>query len=256
MGPPVGGLETAVAEFSPTPTPAETATPSPSPECTLVFGEDTLDRLTLSMDPMDQTVEMHPGETRTFSLGVLECCYMLEPVEACATWSVDPPKGVSIGADTGLFALDAQTPSGSVFTVSADVEEGRRVVSIEVHVFTPEDNPLVGTWREEAQFACETREEIVPDELIGELRFRADGTFGVTWAPFEVYVDYWGAYTYDSAEGNLDLVITGGNYVPDDMDGTGSFSIDEDGRLILDDIWLGSPTGATGSANCGHRFVP
>jgi hypothetical protein len=116
----------------------------------VVLDEDTLERLTLSMNPMEQTVEMLPGETRRFSLGVIECCYILEPVEACATWSVEPTQGASIDAQTGALAVDDGTPSGSVFTVSADVENGRRVVLIEVHVYTSEDNPLVGIWKEEA----------------------------------------------------------------------------------------------------------
>ncbi|TKJ28060.1 MAG: hypothetical protein CEE40_12635 [Chloroflexi bacterium B3_Chlor] len=220
----------------------------------MVLDEDTLDRLTLSMDPVDQTMEMRPGETRTFSLGVIECCYILELVEACATWSVDPPEGASIDPDTGFFTVDAQTLSGSVFTVSADVDNGRRVVSVEVHVFTPEDNPLVGLWREEAQYACGTGEEVVPEQPIGELRFRADGSFGVTWMPFEIYVDYWGTYAYDLPRGTLDLVIEGGNCVPDDVDGSGLFSLHEEGRLILRDMWLGRPRGQTGAGYCGHRL--
>ena len=214
--------------------------------------EDTLNRLELSMD---QTVQMRPGETRTFALGVVECCHYFAPVEACATWSVDPTEGASIDPDTGALTVDAATPSGSVFTVSVDVENGRRVVSTEVHVFTPQDNPLVGTWKEEAQFACSIGEEAVPEERIGELRFRADGRFSVTWTPFEVYKDYWGTYAYDLAQGDLDLVVTGGNYIPDDVDGSGLFSFDEQERLILRDMWLGSPRDGTGSANCGHRFT-
>jgi hypothetical protein len=221
----------------------------------VVLDEDTLDRLTLSMNPMDQTVEMLPGETREFSLGIIECCYILEPVEACATWSVEPTLGASIDPQTGALAVDDGTPSGSVFTVSADVENGRRVVLIEVHVYTPEDNPLVGLWREEAQFVCGTGEELLPEEPIGELRFGADGSFGVTWMPFEVYVDYWGTYEYDLGQGTLDLSITGGNDVPDEVDGSGLFSFDEEGRLLLADMWLGNPRGGPGSPNCGHRFV-
>jgi hypothetical protein len=211
-----------------------------------------LNHLALSME---QTVEMQPGESVTFALGVVECCYFFEPVEACATWSVNPIEGASIDPLTGVFTVDATTQSGSVFAVSADVENGRRVVSIEVHVFTPDTNPLVGIWREEAQFVCGTGEEIVPEQPIGELRFRADGTFGVTWIPFEIYVDYWGSYAYDSAQGILDLEITGGNYIPDDVDGSGLFSFDEQGRLTLSDMWLGSSHEETGTANCGHRFT-
>jgi hypothetical protein len=218
----------------------------------VILEEDTLNRLTLSMD---QTVEMQPGQTGTFILGVVECCYFFEPVEACAAWSVRPNEGVNIDPLTGVFAVDTITPSGSVFTVSADVENGRRVVSIQVHVFTPDANPLVGIWREEIQFACGTEEEVVPEQPIGELRFGADGTFGVTWMPFEIYVDYWGTYAHDSERGTLDLDITGGNFVPDDLDGNGRFSFDEQGRLILSDAWLGNPHGGTGPANCGHRFI-
>jgi len=237
--PPVGGV----------------TTPSAETECTVVPDEDTLERLELSTSPLEQTVQMHPGETHAFSLGVIECCYILEPVEACATWSVEPTLGASIDAQTGVFAVDQGTPSGSVFTVSADVENGRRVVSIEVHVYTLEDNPLVGLWREEAQLACGTGEEVVPEEPIRELRFGADGSFAVTWKPFEIYVDYRGTYAYDLTRGTLDLVVEGGSYVPDDVDGTGSFSIDEEGCLILSEIWLGSPRGGPSSPNCGHGFM-
>jgi hypothetical protein len=214
--------------------------------------ENTLESLTLSME---HTLAMQPGESHAFSLGWIACCYFFKPVDACATWSVEPTEGASIDSQTGVFTVDATTPSGSVFTVSADVENGRRVVSIEVHVFTPEANPLVGIWREEAQFACGTGEEVVPDDAIGELRFWADGTFSVTWVPFEVHFDYWGTYTYDLADGTIDLVVvTGGGYVPDDIDGGGLFNFDEQGRLILKDIWLGTSPGGTGPANCGHRF--
>ena len=199
------------------------------------------------------TIEMPPGGVYTFTLGVVECCYVFEPVQAFA-WSVEPSQGASIDPDSGFFTVDEETPSGSVFTVSADVENGRRAVSMDMHISTPESNPLARLWREEAQLACDDGEEVVPQVLIQELRFRADGTFGVTWHPFEVYVDYSGAYTYNLENGTLDLVISSGNYIPDDVDGSGSFSVDEQGRLVLRDMWLGSPQTETGEIHCGHRF--
>jgi len=216
------------------------------------LNEDTLNRLELSPG-WAGPISMQPGETTTFYVGVVECCYVFRPVVACTTWSVNPPEGASIDRYTGVFVVDPTTPSGSVFTVSANVENGRRVVSTEVHVFTPQANPFVGFWGEEAQFACGTEEEVVPEKRIMELHFRANGTFSVTWTPFEVYKDYWGTYTYDLEKGSLELVATDGNYIPDDMDGSGSFSF-EQGRLILRDIWLGRPRDGRGLANCGHRF--
>jgi hypothetical protein len=214
--------------------------------------EETLNRLRFSMD---ENIQMQPGESRDLTIGTMECCYVFEPVEAKVTWSVQPTEGATIDPQTGLLTIDPSVASGAVFTVSADVENGRRVVSGEVHVYTPEANPLVGLWREEVQFACGSGEEIVPEERIGELEFEADGTFSVTWHPFEIYHDYWGTYSYDLEAGTLDLVASGGNYIPTDLVGTGSFVIDEEGRLILSEIWLGSPRGQENQFNCGHRFA-
>jgi hypothetical protein len=72
--------------------------------------------------------------------------------------------------------------------------------------------------------------------------------------PFELYRDYWGTYRYDSEEGTLDLAIEGGNYVPEDVDGSGYFVVDEEGQLVLKDMWLGTWMSGTGDANCGHIF--
>lgn len=214
--------------------------------------DETLESLTLSMSP---TIQMQPGATREFRVGVVECCYVFEPVTAGVVWSVSPSQGARINSRTGLLTIDPTTPNGSVFIVSADVENGRRVVSIEVYVYTPEANPLVDIWwREEAQFVCGTGEEIIPEEPIGELVFNADGTFSVTWTPFEIYRDYWGTYNFDAEAGTLELFVEGGNYVPDDIDGNGTFAIDERGRLTLSDMWLGTRFEPIDVAVCGHRF--
>jgi hypothetical protein len=219
--------------------------------CRRGLDEDTLSRLSLVMG---DTLALQPGQTWEFSPGTVECCYVFEPVNACATWSVSPTDGATIDPKTGVFTVDPETPSGAVFTVTADVENGRRLVSADVHVYTPEANPLFGTWGEEAQFTCETGEEVVPEERIGELAFGADGTFSVTWFPFEIYKDYWGTYTFDLNQGTIELTASGGNYVPEGLDGSGSWFIDEEGRLVLRDIWLGAPRGVLGIVNCGHRF--
>jgi hypothetical protein len=220
--------------------------------CRSALDEETLNRLSLVMG---NTLAMQPGGTWEFSPGVVECCYVFELVDTCATWSVSPTDGATIDAETGVFTVDPATPSGKVFTVTADVEKGRRLVSAKVYVYTLEANPLFGVWREEAQFSCETDEVVVPEERIGELSFGADGEFSVTWYPFEIYKDYWGTYTFDLNQGTLDLTGAEGNYVPEDVDGNGSWSIDEEGRLVLKDMWLGTPGGGQGVVNCGHRFT-
>lgn len=225
-----------------------------SSDCANTLDEKPLPRLTLSADPGSTTIDLQPGQTHDFRLGTVVCCVLIESVEACVTWSLHPTEGASINADSGAFAVDATTADGSVFTVTANVENGRRVVSIEVYIYTTEGSPLIGTWTEIAQFICDSSEEVVPEENIGELVFEGDGTFSVTWIPLEVRYDYWGMYNFDLDDGTLDLSIKGSNYVPDDVDASGSFSIDEQGYLILTDMWLGSAPQATSKVSCGHRF--
>lgn len=246
------------------PSPPIRQTPSPTPT-PAALDEETLGRLVIfafvpgeqpSIIPvgsLSDTLQAVPGGSLALALGYYECCYFFQPVPASAVWSVAPTEGVTIDPATGLLTVDPDAPSG-VYTVSADVENGRRIVSTELHVFTPDENPLVGFWRETARIDCASRAEVVPTEPIQEFIFGADGTFSVTWFPFEVYQDYWGTYAFDPATGSLDLVIENGNYIPSTFDGTGTYSLDPAGRLILSDIWLGSPptTTTTTTQTCGH----
>lgn len=206
-------------------------------------------------------IPVQPGWTTDLVLGVFDyevCgtgfrCFV--PVAASATWSITPADGARIDPATGILSIDPTTPSGSVFTVRAEVEGGRHVVETQVHVYTSEANPLIGFWREEAQLSCGNGAEVAPARPIEELVFNSDGTFAVTWTPFESYQDYWGTYAFDLSQGTLELAVTGGNTIPPDVDGHGEFSVDAAGRLILTELWLGTPSLESGPPNCGHRFV-
>jgi hypothetical protein len=215
---------------------------------------------TVPIGTLGSAIGLSPGGALDLMLGVLdyEVCGIgvrcLVPVEVRATWSVTPAGSAEIDPVTGLLTIDPATPGGASFTVRAEVEGGRRVVETEVHIVTPESHPLLGTWREAGQISCDGGAETVPPVPIEELVFAADGTFAVTWMPFESYVDYWGTYTIDLTQGTLSLTATGGNYVPEDIDGEGRFALDADGTLLLIDLWLGSPPDGSEGANCGHRF--
>jgi hypothetical protein len=91
--------------------------------------------------------------------------------------------------------------------------------------------------------------------------------FSATWAPFETRKDYWGTYDYNAATGDLTLHAIAGpaNYTPSDIKPHGTATLDPKGRLLLKDIWLGTPppgllTSAGKSTStlpraCGHVFV-
>ncbi len=120
-----------------------------------------------------------------------------------------------------------------------------------------EGAPLVGTWREETQIACGTGAEVpVPaNSRINELVLRADGTFSVTWMPFESYKDYWGRFQADIPEGRLSLFVDYGNHVPPNLDLEGSHEVAPGGHLVLRDLWLGASLRSAGAASaCGHAF--
>jgi len=177
------------------------------------------------------------------------------PVPVRATWSVSPTGSAQIDPATGSLSVELAAPVGSQLTVHAEVEGGRHVVQIEVHVFTPRSDPLVGYWLEATQVPCDGGAEVVPQLPIEELVFALDGTFAVTWTPFESYVDYWGTYTVDLVQGTLNLTLTGGNDIPPDFDGHGRLALDAEDVLLLTELWLGASRLDSGPPNCGHRFV-
>jgi hypothetical protein len=227
--------------------------PDAAGACTTPLDAATLDALTHSHWVLP-SVEVQPGEQRDLDLGTVELGGSFAEVPACATWSIAPAAGATVDPATGLIEIDAGTPSGTQFVVTANVESGRKLITADVLVFTQATMPWRGRWRETAQYACGTGDEVEPEEMLNEIYFWADGTLWVTWQPFEVYVDYRGTHAFDTGAGTLAVTAVGGNYVPTDIDGSGTFAFDS-GALILRDLWLGSPQGGTAPARCGHKLI-
>lgn len=181
-----------------------------------------------------------------------------EVVEACVVWSIAPGEdgttvGATIGA-TGYLSVDDDAEIGATFVVTADVEDGRRVLELDVMIYEPVASPILGVWAEALRLACDGGGPFAPSNPVGELVFLDNSDFRVTWTPFEAYVDYWGSFVHDPASGALTLSVTGGNATPSDLDGVGFATVSGAGVLELREMFLGSAPGRTPSPGCGHRF--
>jgi hypothetical protein len=222
-------------------------TPTPT------LSADTLERLEIAGG---ETIQVVPGESRQLQVGAYECCVFFQVYNLPAEWSIDPVEGVTLDPQSGMLEVAADTPHGTSYTVTARLKEAERMLTKTLLVYNPEDNPLVGTWSEAAQLPCGGGAETIPENLLRELVFRADGTMSATWDPFEVYKDYWGRFSYDRQSGTLEISDVEGNYIPADLDPSGSFEIDEKGDLVLKDMWLGSYQWDEGATpGCGHRIM-
>mgnify|MGYP003645084132 CR=1 FL=1 len=206
----------------------------------------------------DQELFLKPGDQINLKLGLAGCCYFIIPVPGPALWSVTPTtEGVTINPLSGLLTIAPTVPDGTQFSVYAGPRK------ILVTVYEPVLNPLYNSWKELEQITCDTEEPYVPAFNIDQIIFKPSGEFTVTWRPFEVYIDYRGAYTYDRETGELEMVInrSSANYIPDDFDGVGTATVEENGDIVLRDLWLGSPrryddTIPVPPVNCGHRITP
>ncbi len=218
-----------------------------------------LDRLKISSE---SSIELNPGGSYKFHLSILECCYFDRLVEAPVRYSIEPTAGATINQTTGEFLVDKSTPHGMIYTVKADVYGGKRIITAKAYVYTPEANPLVGLWKEDARLYCKSGQWTKPEHAINELIFKANGRYSVTWIPFEIYIDYVGAYSFDLKTGKMSMEIEGVNFVPPDFKGSGTFEMEGANTIVLKNIYLGTKgRGAKESKAgdalqaCGHKFI-
>lgn len=223
--------------------------------CKQPLDAQTLNRLSLGWDDL----QLHPGDTHQFSLMILSTFAPSQDVPACVAWKVEPAgKGATI-TSAGLLTIDPKSPPHSRFVVTADIEQGRAQRQIGVLVYTSEDQPLVGFWREKSRSGCLAPNQNHSPQPVQELEFRANGWFSVTWVPFETYRDYWGSYAAENSSGKLSLKTEGGNYVPKNFRGTGKFQITDKNTLELTGVYLGGKQASgqdeNGSPNGSCRYI-
>lgn len=223
----------------------------PAGSCTPSLPLDDEIVSSLRMSSFHYNIQMKPGDERELKLFNGRGTTI---VNACQLWTVHPENaGASIRDDNVLVIAPTAEP-GTVFTLVAHTDGGSGPeLSTEVYVYSAATHPLVGRYTESSQNACGAADRD-PEMPVGELEFRADGTFYVTWLPFNQYIDYSGDYIYDVHTGMLQMSHPEGNYVPEDFDGSGSAQMVPGQGLVLNNIWLGSYGNTDVPAGCGHTF--
>lgn len=239
---------------APRPMPAKTADEClAQPDARLVVGNG-------------DTISLRPGGNVKLSVTCRYCCWIDEPLSSPVTWSLQPPAtAAALDGRTGALAIGAAAPVGAKLTVVAEVSAKGKKERVEgrVLVIDPRPQPWAGSWTETSRLACAApgkagRPDATPADkapLIREFVLDEDGTFTVTWFPFERYKDYWGTYTVDRKSGAVTFTITGGNHDPGkEADLSGTLRVEPNGGLVLTDLYLGAPSGSTPPRACGHRF--
>jgi len=211
--------------------------------------EQTLRSVILEYGPID----MRPGDSRFVHLLQPQCCVYFGPVYTDVRFSIDPVSFASITAD-GFLSISSNAPGNVSFRIYADIENGRRIVSNDVNVDTPESNPLRGSWQAVAEIPCDGSADVPVTGPPALVNIHGGNRFEVVWLPFETYKDYWGLYTFDRTSQKATFGILAGNFLPPNVRGEGSWEITNDGgkrTLRLKNIWLGRMRGDTRPAACG-----
>jgi len=164
------------------------------------------------------------------------------PARCVGRLSVSGP--ARLGADKRSLVIDRAAAVGSEIAIGFRYR-GEPVVT-RLRVIARDAVTLTGTWHQKSTRGCEAA------ETVGELEFTPDGTFSVTYQPFESYRDYWGPYRFDPATGAIAMSVEGGNFVPAESDLIGSAELAA-GTLTLSGVNFGNRSGAPSSA-CTYIF--
>ena len=120
----------------------------------------------LTFNTFYSSFQLHPGETIDLDLIKIGCCYFFQPVNACTVWSVDDSSSAHIEPQTGVVSIERTALPGRKVTVTANVESGRRILTIPLYIYSSETHPLVGVWTEMTRFSCKSGNEISTGEAI------------------------------------------------------------------------------------------
>ncbi|HEY0411608.1 MAG TPA: hypothetical protein VGD66_00525 [Allosphingosinicella sp.] len=210
-------------------------------------GEAAFNYLEIEAAPARQgrTLRIVPSQRRGAGTYVL-------PLECTMDWSLSDSSLATLSDDRKSLRIAEGATPGATLTIMYRVGLNPKLVRASVPIVAKDAFVLTGRRSQKAVEGCPGLDPI------GELEFTADGHFAVTWQPFETYQDYWGTYRLDPGTGALSMTVDGGNNKPGGLDLEGKVDITPDGALVLEDMYLGQPSGRDGfppaPAACRYTF--
>jgi hypothetical protein len=159
------------------------------------------------------------------------------PLDCTKDWSLSDSSLATLSEDRQSLRIADRAKPGATLTITYRVGRNAQSVRRSVPIVAKDAFVLTGRRSQKAVEGCPGLDPI------GELEFTADGRFAVTWQPFETYQDYWGTYRLDPGTGALSMTVDGGNNKPGGLDLEGKVRITPGGALVLEDMYLGQPSG-------------
>jgi len=79
----------------------------------------------------------------------------LTPLKADVVWWIEPyVRGILIEAKTGTIMVSQSVPHGTEALLHADIAGRKEKLHAKIFVYSPQKNPLIGTWRIESARPC------------------------------------------------------------------------------------------------------
>ena len=186
--------------------------------------------------------DIEPRQSFRYLISVFRCCLVIYPVDVLAEWSVHPEGIARVDEKTGFLAISESAAHGSTVTIKAQVEGVDEPVTRELAVFSSDQNPLIGPWREDRESGG-----------VRELLFESDGYYYASWMMLESYIDLRGDYTVDANTGEIQMIQGFERFETEGLQGSGSFENDDQGRLLLTGICPEEPDPE--NPDCVRQFV-
>jgi hypothetical protein len=169
------------------------------------------------------------------------------PLRCFSGWSSSDP-AVTVAPERGKIIVGREATPGRDVEITGTI--GARSVRTRFRIAPAEGPVLTGFWSQ-TSVDCHGP---VPRDPLRELRFNSDGSFGVTFVPFEVRQDYWGSVEFDPAAERIGFAVERGNSVPADLMLKGRGRVEGDNRLLLDGVYFGGLDVAPPAGGCSYVF--